>query len=957
MKIIVFLFICLGFLSFAQAFQGTEWGSDFNITGDLLGGSRGFLMGGESYGINFGTSTSAIGDFNGDGIDDFAVGAVYAGPNNAGVCYVMFGRNGTFSDIDMSSFVYGTNGFYISGVSTDVGLSLALSKAGDVNGDGFDDFIVGTFISSPLTRVNAGSSFVLFGSAGPTFPNIDLNSFNDFSKGFAIYGAAASDFAGKSVGGGGDLNRDGFADLIVGAYAADPRGRNSAGVVYVVYGKSSYAAHVDLGTLSGSGDGFLILGGAAGDGCGKAVAAAGDVNADGTDDVLLSCTYADPFGRNNAGSVYTIFGRVGNDTDIDLLHVPGSAAGFRISGPTASSNFGSDVNTAGDVNGDGYTDIVVSCATFEANTGRAWVLFGHNFSSPFPDVDLYSFTSGSSGFIIQYPSGLTPPYLYLGQSVAGAGDVNGDGIDDLIISTENIGTVTVIFGKMSPFSSIDMSTFVSSPATGVIIYALKQVQSTQLGNIVRSAGDINNDGAPDILIGASTSSFMNRAEAGQVYVLYGKPPPPFTAATNQVRNGFAFAVTTANGSVFSWGEQPNGGDASAVQAYLDATEIDYIVPTRFAFTAVARNGSVLAWGLAASTARAPSFGAPQDALKDVVATEAAFAGITSTGGVVAFGGEHSGGNVEENNDHLMYSVVSIVPSAAAFAALASDGTVYSWGNAYTGAGTSSATLLSLAGVQQVAATREAFAALLSTGAVVAWGGKLAGGDTSSVAGQLTSGIAKLAASKIVFVALKNNTAGIVVWGYSRYGGDTAAVAGELAADVAHVCYTNTAMAALKTNGMVVAWGLADRGGDASAVQSQLVDIVQLFGSSSAFAALNKAGGVVAWGKGTYGGSIPVGKASALSSGVETIVYTDRAFAALKADGSVVVWGQAGHGGEPGDAVEALLTSDVHTVCGNDAAFSAIKTNGDVVGWGHAVSIPVPGVLFNSIALGSRVACA
>jgi hypothetical protein len=72
---------------------------------------------------------------------------------------------------------------------------------------------------------------------------------------------------------------------------------------------------------------------------------------------------------------------------------------------------------------------------------------------------------------------------------------------------------------------------------------------------------------------------------------------------------------------------------------------------------------------------------------------------------------------------------------------------------------------------------------------------------------------------------------------------------------------------------------------------------------------------------------------------------------------VVVWGQAGHGGEPGDAVEALLTSDVHTVCGNDAAFSAVKTNGDVVGWGHAVSIPVPGVQFNSELLRGSVVCA
>src|SRR4028118_1412620 len=138
----------------------------------------------------------------------------------------------------------------------------------------------------------------------PTFNLSDLNG----SNGFAINGIAADDRSGYSVSSAGDVNGDGFNDLIIGAAYADPNGINAAGQSYVVFASNSgFGASLDLSTLNGS-NGFAINGIATSDRSGSSVSSAGDVNGDGIDDLIIGAFRADPNGITDAGRSYVVFG-------------------------------------------------------------------------------------------------------------------------------------------------------------------------------------------------------------------------------------------------------------------------------------------------------------------------------------------------------------------------------------------------------------------------------------------------------------------------------------------------------------------------------------------------------------------------------------------------------------------------------------------------------------------------
>jgi hypothetical protein len=431
-----------------------------------------------------------------------------------------------------------------------------------------------------------------------------------------------------------------------------------------------------------------------------------------------------------------------------------------------------------------------------------------------------------------------------------------------------------------------------------------------------------------------------------------------SSPTYTVRNGFAFAATGPNGGVHTWGEGKHGGNSSAVHTSLKS-DIARVIGTRFAYTAVHTNGSVAGvWGVASTSILSRS--GPVALLPaSMVATEGSFAAIEAvTGRVVAFGAKDVGGNVLDDAHCNGYSlqlsagVHVLAASSGAFAAIKVDGSVLSWGSRYAGAQAGANDLAALTGARMVVANRDAFAVLLSDGRVATWGDAHSGGDSSAVTNQLHD-VYHLTAARSCFVAFKRDTSA-VAWGYAKFGGDASSVAAALSSGVVYVAHTYMAMAAVKEDGGVVAWGSAANGGT---VPVGVSDVVRVVGNARAFAALTGTGGVVAWGYASYGGQFPADKVSALSSGVVSIYHTDRAFAALKDDGSLVVWGQAGHGGSPGATVEALLTSGVHTVCANDVAFSAIKADGSVVAWGHEVSVPADGLQFTALDLRSGAVCA
>ncbi len=472
---------------------------DFNVTD--LDGSNGFGLDG------FNNSVSDAGDVNGDGFADVIVG------NRHG--YVLFGQASGFgARVDLSG-LNGSNGFRLEG--TEDGYDNVVSSAGDVNGDGFDDVIMGDS-HADSNGEDSGSSYVVFGKATGFDASVQLSSL-DGSDGFRLDGAHANDVSGKSVGSAGDVNGDGFDDLIIGAIGAESNGSDS-GSSYVVFGKATgFDAQFDLSGLNGS-NGFRIDGAALYDYSGFSVSNAGDVNGDGFDDVIVGSPYAD-FNGNQSGSSYVIFGKAsGFDAQLDLSSLNGSN-GFRLDGELGDDRSGQSVSSAGDVNGDGFADVIVGAHWANPNgqfSGASYVVFGK--ASGFnAQIDLSSL-NGQNGFRLDGDDALD----HAGASVSSAGDVNGDGLDDLIVGAFGTsvynsfaGSSYVVFGKQSGFAAhIQLSDI--DGQNGIRLDS--PYFFDELGQSVSGAGDIDHDGFDDVIVDAQSAS----------YVIFGGPDIAGSAA-------------------------------------------------------------------------------------------------------------------------------------------------------------------------------------------------------------------------------------------------------------------------------------------------------------------------------------------------------------------------------------------------------------------------------------------
>jgi hypothetical protein len=457
---------------------------------------------------------SSAGDVNDDGIDDLIIGAPNANPNgsDSGASYVVFGN--AVPELDLN----GIGGFVLNGIDADDRSGRVVSNAGDVNGDGLDDLIIGAYKADPNSRTSAGESYVVFGNSIGFSRALDLSSLNG-SNGFVINGISPQDFSGYSVSSAGDLNDDGIDDLIIGAHRADSNGRGS-GASYVVFGQSSgFSSSLNLSSLNGS-NGFAING-SGGEYSGFSVSSAGDINGDGIDDIAIAIGSANALGDSaSSGLVYVVFGQSGGFSSPPSLSSLNGSNGFAID----FNSFGAGgrlVDSAGDVNGDGIDDLIIGSFVASPNgrvfSGRTHVVFGQ--SSPFSTTLNLSSLDGSNGFSID---GIDAQDR-LGHSISGAGDFNGDGIDDIIIGApygdpngRDSGESYVVFGQSSGFSSaLNLSSLNGN--NGFVINGSNA--SRRAGFSVSGGGDVNGDGLDDLIIG---STFGGSRFAGESYVVFGK---------------------------------------------------------------------------------------------------------------------------------------------------------------------------------------------------------------------------------------------------------------------------------------------------------------------------------------------------------------------------------------------------------------------------------------------------
>ncbi|HEX2592697.1 MAG TPA: bluetail domain-containing putative surface protein [Rhizomicrobium sp.] len=350
---------------------------------------------------------------------------------------------------------------------------------------------------------NAGRIFVSFGSAAGSNTGLGAASM------LIIDGVKAGDLAGSAVGSIADLNGDGRAEILVGAPGMDVGASTDAGTGFVLWGKAGPGG-IDLGDpFTGNGSGFAIKGEAAGDNAGSAMAAIGDLNGDSKGEILIAAANNDA-GGTDAGAAYVVWGKSTNSV-VSLGNVAAGTGGYRIIGENAGDHAGQALTAIADMNGDGKGELLVGAPGNDAggaDGGAVYVVFGKGNGT---QVNLDNVALGTGGFRITGAAG-----EHVGESVASVGDINGDGLSDILIGAPGSGKAYVVYGKATT-----TEVHLSDVAAGNGGFMITPESGGDLSHITVTGGvDLNRDGIADIVIGAPHNT-EGGANAGAVYVVWG----------------------------------------------------------------------------------------------------------------------------------------------------------------------------------------------------------------------------------------------------------------------------------------------------------------------------------------------------------------------------------------------------------------------------------------------------
>jgi len=388
-----------------------------------------------------------------------------------------------------------------------------VAGAGDVNGDGYADVIVGApFYDAGQT--DEGAAFVFLGSASgiangnPATAAARLESNQMFGQ------------LGNSVAGAGDVNGDGYADVIVGAHQYDA-GQPAEGAAFVFLGSASGIASGNPATaatqLESNQESVYF---------GFSVSGAGDVNGDGYADVIVGARFYES-GQPAEGAAFVFLGSASG-----IASGNPATASARLESNQLFAELGWSVAGAGDVNGDGYADVIVGAYLYsagESGEGAAFVFLGSasGIASGNPATAAAQLESNQAD-------------AHLGGSVAGAGDVNGDGYADVIVGADGVdlfqigeGAAFVFLGSASGIAS-------GNPATAAAVLESSQ-RDASLGSSVAGAGDVNGDGFADVIVGAPFYTAFNPSE-GAAFVFLGNGEGRPVLARQRRGDGSGIAV-------------------------------------------------------------------------------------------------------------------------------------------------------------------------------------------------------------------------------------------------------------------------------------------------------------------------------------------------------------------------------------------------------------------------------